>query len=234
MKNFLKKIKKIKSTKNSEPIPKHFHMKKARLEALTDGVFSILMTLIVFEIKAPVLSIFDANNPAILWAELFKYSSLFIGYIITFAVLAMFWLNHHFIMYVFTKNINRVFIQLNVVFLALLSFIPFSSSLLGNYLNNPLAVAIFGINILVVGILSYYMFLYILHSPNIENKEVPNKTITKRKIRHQVTIVSTVIGIILCFVNPSISLIFYLIPVFFNNIPGALSAIERIFDFEIE
>jgi uncharacterized membrane protein len=224
----------FKKNKNNKPIPKHFHMKKERLEALTDGVFAILMTLIVFEIKVPKISLFEINNPVALWSELANYSSLFIAYIVTFAVLAMFWLNHHFVMYVFAKNINRVFIQLNVIFLAILSFIPFSSGLLGNYLGNPLAVGIFGFNILLVGMMSYTMFLYIIHSSNIENKEVNSKTITKRKIRHQITIFATLLGILMCFVNSQISLLLYIIPVFFNNIPGALSMVEKIFDFEIE
>lgn len=100
-------------------------MNKLRLEAFSDGVFAIIITILVLEIKVPELGP-DVSNIE-LWHTLSEYGHILIGYFLSVAVIAMFWLSHHFLFHTGAKNIDRWVVQLNTFFLAILALIPFSA-----------------------------------------------------------------------------------------------------------
>ena len=120
-----------------------------RLLALTDGVVAIALTLLVLQLKVPSLvRVIPPTSAAALATQLGHDTNQLISYVISFYVIANFWLVHH-----------RVFRQLagqreslawlNFLFLFTISIMPFTSSLLGEYPNNPLAIDIFAINLLL-------------------------------------------------------------------------------------
>jgi uncharacterized membrane protein len=100
-------------------------MNKTRLEMFSDGVFAIIITILVLEIKVPELGAGTTNTE--LWHALSEYGHILIGYFLSVAVIAMFWLNHHFLFHTNAKNIDRWVVQLNMLFLAILALIPFSA-----------------------------------------------------------------------------------------------------------
>ena len=123
-----------------------------RLLTLTDGVVAIALTLLVLQLKVPPLAdVTDPNSASALASELGKGGDQLISYVISFYVIAQFWLVHY-----------RVFRQVagqqeglawwNFAFLFTITVMPFTSSLLGEYSSNPLAVDIFAVNLLLASL----------------------------------------------------------------------------------
>ena len=210
-------------------------MNKSRLEALSDGVFAIVMTLLVIEIKVPEIShhITRQITTGDLVNALGGYTPIFISYFLTFAIISVLWLSHHFLLHQYAKNIDRYIIQLNALFLCFVSLIPFSSHFLGVYFNQPLALAIFGTNMLVSYTMIYIMQQYILRAKHIENTQLPSRILKQGKIRMAVNIGFSGAGIVFGLINTNLGLICLIIPVIFTVIPGMLTRVEGLFGIEI-
>ncbi len=201
-------------------------MNKNRLEALSDGVFSIVMTLLVFEITVPVLRATPTN--AELLQNLEKLAPLFISYFVSFAVLAMFWLSHNFFYGVFTRNINRTLVLLNMLYLSLIALIPFSARLIGEFDTLQVAVLVYGTNVFLIGIVATLVLHYAISSHEIDTSHVSPRLLVQARIRSFLTPFCTFIGLLFTMVNIHVALFFFAFPVFFNITPGTLDFAERI------
>lgn len=101
----------------------------ARIEAFSDGVFAIAITLLILEIKVP----HNVETPAELWAELWKLWPSYFAFIFSFGSVLISWVNHHTIFNEIDKTSN-FFIYTNGFFLLIVSFIPFPTALLAEYI----------------------------------------------------------------------------------------------------
>jgi uncharacterized membrane protein len=121
----------------------------ARLEAFSDGVLAIAITLLVLEIKVPHLAAPDDAQEAL--AALVSLAPKFLGYLLSFFFIAVFWVNHHR----FFRLIERVdgrLLWLNILLLLALSFIPFPTAMIGEYPSNPTSLALFAVVLMLAGI----------------------------------------------------------------------------------
>ena len=205
-------------------------MDKNRVETFSDGVFAIVMTLLVFDIKIP-----DVSGPitnAHLWVLIGSLSPLFVSYVLSFLVLAIFWINHNFVFHTYMKELDRYLNLMNMVYLLFLVFIPFSAHLFGTYPYNEPAALIYGLNILAVIFMSSLMTLRLRKHPELSH-EISSRQGKQGRIRTRLTIYSYIIGIIFSFIFIPASIFFYLFPLIFNIIPGTLNLMERIFGFEL-
>jgi len=122
-----------------------------RLLALSDGVVAIALTLLVLQLRVPTLPSSAANSASQLAAALGRGGDSLVSYVISFYVVAQFWLVHH-------RTFRHLAGQqeglawLNFAFLFTITIMPFTSALLGSYSNNPLAVDIFALNLLVASL----------------------------------------------------------------------------------
>jgi len=122
-----------------------------RLLALSDGVVAIALTLLVLQLRVPSLPSGSADSASALASALARGGDQLTAYVISFYVVAQFWLVHH-----------RVFQHLagqqeslawwNFAFLFTITIMPFTSDMLGQYGNNPLAVDIFALNLLLAAL----------------------------------------------------------------------------------
>jgi len=115
-----------------------------RLEALTDGVFAIVMTLLILELSIPEIAhpSLQAELPRRLlelWPKLYSY-------VLSFLVLGILWTLHHRSFH-YIKRSDIALVWLNIVFLMFVALLPFSTSLLGNYVTEQLSIVIYAINI---------------------------------------------------------------------------------------
>ena len=104
-----------------------------RLEAFSDAVIAIAMTLLVIEIHVPGREVTEEGDQ--LWDHLWKLWPSYLGYAISFLVIGIMWANHHNIF----KQINRVdqtLMIINTIFLLFVCFIPFTTGLLAEYLGH--------------------------------------------------------------------------------------------------
>ena len=207
-------------------------MNKLRLEALSDGVFAIAMTILVFDIHVPVVG--DGNYSILgLWSALLTLLPNIASYVVSFTVLAMYWTSHHAMFHFFAKSVDRVLVQINMIYLMFLVFIPFTTALLGKYHTNILVVWIYGCNIVFLGLTAYGMFMYALHSKEIETHDVSHRTITQAKIRVLLTPSFAILAMLVGLISEPLAFFFFLFPVIFNLVPGSLNAVERFFGITV-
>ena len=126
-----------------------------RLVGLTDGIFGMVMTLLIFGMALPEIELLTAGD----FLAFIQSSLPTIGVtLISFILLASFWIYHH--EFIKVKSVNFPYLWINIFFLASISFIPFSTSMIGSYSHFFLAEVIFGINIFITLIFFMVMFWY--------------------------------------------------------------------------
>lgn len=138
-----------------------------RVNAFCDGVFSIVITLLVFDLKIPDLPLDQAPaqlGPA-LWAMLPKFAGLVIG----FAVLGIYWVGHHNLMHHIRRH-DRTFLWLTILFLLCVAFMPFPTSLLLRYRDERLAVVIYAAALIAAGLSLDLLWWYATHNHHLVSK----------------------------------------------------------------
>lgn len=125
-----------------------------RLEALADGVFAIVMTLLVFQLAVPL-----ATEPGSLESHLAKMWPDFLIYALSFLVLGVFWLVHHLV-FDAVERYDTTLIWLNILFLMLASVIPFSTGLFVEHGAIRVTALIYGINMALVFATAWAIFSY--------------------------------------------------------------------------
>jgi uncharacterized membrane protein len=148
---------------------------KSRLEALTDGIFAIVMTLLVLEIAVPQIL---SHEPDVVRAELPKrlfdlWPKIF-SYVISFIILAIYWRGHHR-QFHYIKHSDGVLVWTNIMFLMAVSFLPFSTSLLGEYIDQQISVFIYGGNSIVIALLLYIQWRYATNHYRLVDKNLDPK-----------------------------------------------------------
>jgi len=129
-------------TEPSPPSSDIGFMNKGRLENLSDGIFAIILTLLVLELKVPPLA--DGNSPEQLGSKLLEMAPKFLSWANSFFTVSVIWLNHHRFFKMF-RIVDHTLFWWNVVLLFWISLIPFPTALMGDYLANPLSVSFYGL-----------------------------------------------------------------------------------------
>jgi uncharacterized membrane protein len=127
-----------------------------RTVALSDGVFAIALTLLVLTISFPDL---HGGAHARLGHELADRLSQLYSYALSFAVLALLWLRHHAFFRVLVRIDGRV-AGLNLIYLALIAFLPYPTRLIGEYGDQAVAVTIYAATIVVIAVVSNLIRLH--------------------------------------------------------------------------
>ncbi len=125
-----------------EPLP----LPKARLEALTDGIFAVTMTLLVLDLKLP--EHVGANTSQVV-ANLLRLLPHLDDYAISFVVLCVYWLAHLRLLQR-VRDVDPAFVWLNLGFLLCTTFVPPLTSFIGNNPAQPVAAVVYGGNLLLI------------------------------------------------------------------------------------
>lgn len=106
--------------------------------------------------------------------------------------------------------------NINALFFMLISLIPFSASILGEYSKNELSIIIFGIHTILIGLTLYWMRRYVLYSEHIKNPEITKREIRGSTIRVLVPVFFALVAILICFWSVKVSLLLFTLAVIFN------------------
>ncbi|MCK6605133.1 MAG: DUF1211 domain-containing protein [Ignavibacteriaceae bacterium] len=117
-------------------------MEKNRLEAFSDGVLAIIITLLVLEIKVP--EVHGDVNAVSLYHALLSILPKFLSWALSFFMVLIMWVNHHRI-FSELKSVNNQLLWLNGILLFFISFITFPTAFLGDYFNQQFTMMFFGI-----------------------------------------------------------------------------------------
>jgi uncharacterized membrane protein len=174
-------------------------MNKNRLEAFSDGVFAILITILVLELKIP-----HGDD----WASLRPLVPVFLTYILSFIYLGIYWNNHHHMLQA-TRHVNGKVLWANLHLLFWLSLVPFTTGWMGENHFASLPTAVYGV-VLLCSAVAYTILqsLLIAHHKG-ENAELISAV--GRDFKGKLSIIVYVAAIPLAFVNQWISDCLYIL-----------------------
>jgi len=201
-------------------------MDRNRLTSLSDGIFAIVMTLLVLEMRVPEFSTTASSFE--LWQALIGMFPVFLSYTLSFIVLFTYWRAHHFIMSGYAKTIDSKLMSISAIFFFLVALVPFTSVLLGRYSDTQLVVVLFSLHTIALGLVLYWMRNHILFSKTVENRNVTFHSIWLSNIRVAVPIVFAVLAILLSFFSIQLSLILLTLAVIFNLFTKSSKVVEWI------
>jgi uncharacterized membrane protein len=200
-------------------------LNKNRIEALTDGVFAVVMTLLVLNISVPQISshyaIANVAAGSELLKRLFDLWPKILSFGISFVILAMYWVAHNR-QFHYIKHSNRALIWINIMFLMATCLVPFSTSLLGEYREQEISILVYGGNSIVIASLLYVQWRYVTTSHHgrllDENLDLIIKTTLSRRTLFGIIVYLIATGFSFAYTQLSPFLfVLVLIPAFLPN-----------------
>ena len=171
-------------------------MRKDRLLAFSDGVFAIIITIMVLELKAPHTGDMD---------EFVKLTPIFGSYVLSFIYVAIYWNNHHHMLEVVSR-INGATLWANMFLLFWLSLIPFATAWLGQTHFATLPTALYGV-VLLMPAIGYSLLQRVLISAHKDNKLLARAV--GSDFKGKISLVMYATGVALAFVKPWLAIILY-------------------------
>jgi uncharacterized membrane protein len=194
-------------------------LSRNRIEALTDGVFAVAMTLLVLDIKVPELDLPLAT--AELPLKLLALWPKFLSYLISFVILGVYWVGHH-IQLSFIRRADRPLLWINILFLLWVALVPFSTALLGEYAKIRIAIAIYGANLIAIGLTLALHWWYATNEARHVDPDIHPRLVRGGMKRTLMAPLIYLIAIALSFVRAELSLILYaLVPILYI-LPGRI------------
>jgi uncharacterized membrane protein len=190
-------------------------MRLTRIEAFSDGVFAIVVTLLVLELKVPALK--DHASVSELAHQLVELIPKFLSWLISFIIVCKFWLNHHHVLGL-ARHADYAMVWLNSIFLMGQSFIPFPTAPMGEYPDNHLAVSLFGVVFAVNTLLFIALQGYIMR--NLIKPELAGRRDPHDLRKAMIGPASYLLGAVGAWVNVHAAFVIYaLTPLFYITPP---------------
>ncbi len=167
-------------------------MKKSRLEAFSDGVIAIIITIMVLELKIP----HGAD-----WAALRPVVPVFLTYVLSFVYLGIYWNNHHHMLYV-TEHINGKTLWANMHLLFWLSLVPFVTGWMGENHFAPLPTAVYG-GVMLAAAVAYYILQSTIIAQQGANSRL--RAAVGKDLKGKLSPLLYAVAILLAFVNQWVS-----------------------------
>lgn len=182
-------------------------MATSRVEALSDGIFAVILTLLVLEIHVPDLH--GDNVGPELRHELAQMAPKFLVYAMSFAFICIWWVAHHHLFHVLTRC-DRGLLWINALFMLWLSFIPFPTALMGDYPREPVAVMCYGAVTTLAGISFCAMRFYAFYVAKLVERSIERKLLRAAMIRSILNPVGHAIAVALAPFDTRIAIALYL------------------------
>jgi uncharacterized membrane protein len=171
-------------------------MTKARLEAFSDGVIAILITIMVLELHVP----HDAG-----WTALAPLMPIFLTYVLSFVFVGIYWNNHHHMLHA-ADRINGRVLWANLHLLFWLSLIPFVTGWMGQNHYEPIPTSAYGM-VMLFAALAYYVLAHTLIGAQGPDSRLARAIGRDRK--GKISVALWAIGIVLAFVNSWLAVAVY-------------------------
>ncbi len=167
-------------------------MSKGRMEAFSDGVLAIIITIMVLEMRVPHGTDFESLHPLV---------PVILSYVLSFVFLGIYWTNHHHLLQA-VKRVNGRILWANLHLLFWLSLTPFVTSWMGENSFAPLPVALYGV-VLLFSAIAYYILTLTLISHHGKDSQIA--IALGKDFKGKISIVIYTVSILLCFINSLIA-----------------------------
>jgi|CXWJ01.1.fsa_nt_gi uncharacterized membrane protein len=172
-------------------------MTKARLEAFSDGVIAIIITIMVLELKVP---------HGITINDLLPLLPVFLSYILSFIYVGIYWGNHHHLLHT-VHHVNSKIIWANMHLLFWLSLIPFTTAYMGENHFENLPVTLYGINLILCAIA--YTVLHRTIIAHYKHTTKLNTALQKQGVKGNVSLLCYSVAIVMSFYYPLVSALLF-------------------------
>lgn len=203
-------------------------MKQQRLDGLADGIFAIVITLLAFELKVPAIP--GVATDALILQSLSSIAPIFLIFVLTFALLFTYWRAHHFLASVYAKTLTVGLANYNAVFFLFIITLPFSAELMGQHSETHVAIFIYGVNVILVGLSLLAMRLHIEHNPHIEKAPITRADRRSGYIRIMFPVFSSCAAIVISYWNTNASIALFTVAILFNILPASTNIIHAWLD----
>ena len=172
-----------------------------RLNTLIDGIFAIVLTLLVLDIKVPGTASEAALTAqlAALWPQLFSYA-------LSFFILGLFWLGHQ-LEARYIRMSDDVHLWLSLLFIMFIALVPFSSSLLGSHTSSRVAVIVYSSNIFAASLLRYIHGRYVSSKYRLIDQRLNAQLVSATSRAFLSTPLVCLLAIALSFISVKLSLV---------------------------
>jgi uncharacterized membrane protein len=175
-----------------------------RVMALTDGVFAIIMTLLVLEIHVPQLAAGESLSSAFLlevWPSI-------VVFVISFVLTGLYWAGHRD-MFNLVRGVDRGLIWLNILYMLPVALVPAAAALLGAYSRDPVALRLYGLLLLLISLMRLVLWYYIGTRHHLLIEHVPPRTLWTGTFTQIALILVFLIAILCAGFAPYLSLGIY-------------------------
>ena len=158
-------------------------MSVGRLEAFSDGVFAIVITLLILDIKVPVV---ESGHPGSALAHRWPQ---YVAYLMSFLIVGIIWLNHHATINLLARTDHRLQVH-NLLLLLPVSILPWPTALLAEYTRDgsagdqQLTVIIYGLTSTLMAVMFNLLWRYLLRRPELHKAHVDPATLRVRNQRY--------------------------------------------------
>ncbi|MEQ1517997.1 MAG: TMEM175 family protein [Usitatibacteraceae bacterium] len=187
----------------SDVAPGASYLNKHRLEALTDGIFAVAMTLLVIELKIPESA--HITRHAELGAALLHLIPKFIAWVISFFVLAIFWTSHHRLFHD-VRVVDTRLTWLTLAYLACVSLMPFSSALTGEY-GGLLSQMFYSANMALLGTMALLKSRYVHRHPALCSSPLSANMYKASRLRTMGLIIIAALAVVIAWALPGMGAI---------------------------
>lgn len=180
---------------------------KSRIETLTDGVFAIVMTILVLELAVPHISQSEISTE--LPQRILQLWPVLLSYATSFIVLGFFWIGHEY-QFHFIKRSNRTLLWVTIFYLMFIALIPFSTSLLGEYWNQHISVIIYGANLVVASSWIWLQWWYATKNHSLVDEKLDRLFVAMISRRFLVAPITYLTAIAISFISAELSIVLYI------------------------
>lgn len=175
-----------------------------RLSALSDGLFSVAMTLLVLDIRVPPLESVHSEHD--LWRALGVLAPRLVPYLMSFLTLGIFWVGQQTQVSYFERG-DRNLAWIHIAFLLAVSLTPFSTALLAQFITYRIALVVYWLNILLLGLALLWSWRYAVGADLIKRDTAPHVSVA---IERRIVLAQALYagGALLCLINTYWSIAF--------------------------
>jgi uncharacterized membrane protein len=187
----------------------------SRIEALSDNIFAVAMTLLVLDIKVPM-----HGNGRDLWpfiAPLWHHVRTFA---VSFFIVGLYWVLHHHV-FVSIRRSDRTLLWLNLLFMLFVVITPFSTGLLGAFDDSRTAVIVYGLNVMVLGLSLQAIWLYATHGHRLVGPQLEARVVRSETWHLFIMPSICVLAIAASFFSTTTSIGIYIVAPFLHFLPVA-------------
>jgi uncharacterized membrane protein len=173
-------------------------MNKTRLEAFSDGVIAIIITIMVLELKVP-------HSPDL--SALLDLLPVFMSYILSFVYVGIYWNNHHHLLHA-AQKVTGATLWANMHLLFWLSIVPFTTSWMGenNFAQWP--IVLYGINLFLCAV-AFFILTKVLISHHDKNSKLVQAL--GSDIKEKISLVIYLLAMIIAYFQPWIAFLSYIV-----------------------